>query len=87
MDNSANKTCQDKLITHVCLQKYTVKWKQPGSASSDDVVGHRIYYKEYAMEELIGYEDVPIDKHEVIIVGQYYSTRQALSAAIFSCHD
>jgi len=51
------------------FQEYRVKWKEPTSLSSSNVVAHRVYYKEYGLETVIGHKDVPLHKQEVLIIG------------------
>ncbi|KAF6041669.1 hypothetical protein EB796_000012 [Bugula neritina] len=53
------------------LTEYRVKWKEPTSLSSSDVVAHRVYYKEYGLETVLGHKDVPLHKQEVLIIEPY----------------
>ena len=41
----------------------------PSGGSSKDVSLHRLYYKEYSTEGLLGHKDVPVSQQQVVIVG------------------
>ena len=47
-----------------------VNWEEPTSVSSKSVVGHRIYYKEFGVEGILGKQDVGLQETSVTIYGE-----------------
>lgn len=53
-------------------QENTIRWNEPTSITSKEVIGHRVYYKEYGIEGILGHEDVPMGRDYVVITGKEF---------------